>query len=1811
MKKNAFLTAMFCLVNVLCLSAFGVNQVANSAFSIKNTSAQSMELEFNLPEYELVNENLGNTTYQKISLPDAGYLTDAGLPELPTLSAIIAIPAHGSVEVEMLDTKTKQVKHILPYPSQGDGNDPNPLNIIINRSCYEGNQIYPQDIIQISEPQIMRDYRVVTLQVQPFAWDSATHDLNVRERVRLRLRFTDTPSVNEKEEVTAISPAFDKLYNSMILNYRDVRPDIVKNVPERIIMIYGNYNDATFQNKLLQFALWKRQKGADVRLVSTSVAGSSNTAIKNYLQTLYNDSNTRPDYIVFIGDVTGSFPVPTYTSSGSGDYQYTLLAGNDEMGDCFIGRISAESTSQLDVIFSKIYAYERDINVSTAQWLNRMLLVGDTQHDGISVVYICKYIKELALQTNPDYTFTMLAQSAPSPSSMNTAINQGVGFFNYRGYIGMSGWSPSDALINGVKLPHAVIITCSTGNFTSTATTESFIRLGTAAVPKGAVTAIGMDTSGTHTMPNNALCGGIFDGIFAQKMRTMGEALLHSKINLARLFVVSNSGLVSTFNTLCNLMGDPTMEVYVQIPHTFATDVPSCLPVGTNTLDLYVIDQNGIPVEAAAVTLTQNAIIIGRAFTDASGHAFIQMMSPLSINGATLTISKHDFKPLQQLINATAANLTPTITMIDDDNIGNSSGNGDSNANPGETVELLWGMTNTSNNAISGLTGYVTCHSTYATVLDSLLNYYPIGVGEMQLNVYPVRIHISNTTPNNTVLRLTLSLTDDSLYTYVIPYNLLVTSSKLEFVSYQVIDGANNVLDPSETVSFNITIKNTGTIEPANITGELFSDNDLVMVTDSIGFFGNVPVNDQATTLADNFILHGRNLLIPGMVIPMRLRLTNPDGYLSWLNFNLTISSSTLHDPLGPDAYGYIIYDDTDVNYTECPVYSWIGIAPAEGGSGIALPISDPDQGSEEGDGDNATSLAVVTLPFTFTFYGLQYTQITVCSNGFLAMGVTENAEFRNYRIPGAMGPGAMIAPFWDDLATAADGGIYTWYDTANHAFIVEWYHLVNGYQPSYQETFQVILYDPAFYPTSLGDGPIKIQYQTFNNVDTSTTTTNQGVYCTIGIENATQDIGLEYSFNNTYPTAASPLGNGRALYITNVPMYHENAFLVMGTTVITDSNGNQIVEPGENVELGVQLLNIGNTTASGINTTLSSSDPMVTITNNSSSYFPIPGDASSFNRYAFTFTVSPQCPDNHSIPFNLDIIANNGTWQRGFSILVQKSSLTYFSFFINDIAGNNNGIADPDEDVIIIANAKNNSNVNANNLVAVLTTTNQLTTIQNSVISKAVLAPNDIAQFAFNVHFGAVPVNTYVPFTFNIMADNAASDTGTFTVGCGTSGVNLDFENNNGNFISESGWQWGTPTQYSAHSGTKVWCTNLSGQYPNNANFVLKTPPITVGTGAVLSFWHLLNCENSWDGGNVSVSINGGSSWTIVQPSSGGTYASNITGLGEPGFTNGPSSWTQVTFDLNQFANHEIIIKWRFGSDTSVQYNGWFIDDVMITGYSIKTGIVSGTVILSDNSDPTPVRISSQDYFTANPDTTGFYLLYLPVGNYTVTASKPYYQNATSPNIVISEQNLSYNQDFTLFYLPEPTGLTVSAEPNQSTVNLSWAAPSDPLLPVLAYKVYRRLLPGSYEMIGQLTDQIFTDNLSLEGHYCYYVRALYSAGEGAPSDTVGIDFPVVGSPVDHLPAVVNALYGNYPNPFRGSTAINYSVASKGKVNLKIYNTKGQLVKTLVANEQKSGRYSLLWNGKDETDRPVSSGVYIIRMNAGNFTSAKKMTVIR
>jgi hypothetical protein len=117
----------------------------------------------------------------------------------------------------------------------------------------------------------------------------------------------------------------------------------------------------------------------------------------------------------------------------------------------------------------------------------------------------------------------------------------------------------------------------------------------------------------------------------------------------------------------------------------------------------------------------------------------------------------------------------------------------------------------------------------------------------------------------------------------------------------------------------------------------------------------------------------------------------------------------------------------------------------------------------------------------------------------------------------------------------------------------------------------------------------------------------------------------------------------------------------------------------------------------------------------------------------------------------------------------------------------------------------------------------------------------------------------------------------------------------------------------------------------------------------------------------------------------------------------------------------------------------------------------------------------------------------------------------------------------------------------------------------------------------------------------------------------------------DKVTSIKPKLYTNYPNPFNPETTIMFSISplrrgqgegsaypllrrGQGEgshVNISIYNIKGQKVRELINDYFTSGTHSIIWNGTNDNEQPVASGVYFYRLKTGNFTATRKMLLLK
>ncbi|MCK4311824.1 MAG: T9SS type A sorting domain-containing protein, partial [Candidatus Cloacimonetes bacterium] len=140
-------------------------------------------------------------------------------------------------------------------------------------------------------------------------------------------------------------------------------------------------------------------------------------------------------------------------------------------------------------------------------------------------------------------------------------------------------------------------------------------------------------------------------------------------------------------------------------------------------------------------------------------------------------------------------------------------------------------------------------------------------------------------------------------------------------------------------------------------------------------------------------------------------------------------------------------------------------------------------------------------------------------------------------------------------------------------------------------------------------------------------------------------------------------------------------------------------------------------------------------------------------------------------------------------------------------------------------------------------------------------------------------------------------------------------------------------------------------------------------------------------------------------------------------------------------------------------------------------------------------------------------------------------------------------------------------------------------------------------------------------GTYLYNIKAVYDGGyESQYSEGVVIEHVPVNTGDILIPAKTE-LAGNYPNPFNPAvagagrspeTTINFALKEAGDVTIEVYNIRGEKVITLVNGYMEAAYHSVVWDGKDSSNRNVSSGIYFYKMKVGGrYTSTRKMILMK
>jgi hypothetical protein len=1116
-------------------------------FELGGGNGSDANIALDIPAVAVNSVIMNGVEYKKVSLPTANFLTaaeisDEGKPDIPVLTTLLAIPDQAGIRITVTHSGYDVLTDfdLAPVPLAQPESDPTPRPFYIDEAAYATDAFYPGELAEASEPAIMRDVRFVQVALYPVQYNPARRELRIYRDLSVSVSY-DGEVINPKTvSHRYLSDGFYPIYKGLIANFDQMfgTADVKRG---GFLFICK----PTLVDSLRAVATWKHQKGYVVRIVPTTEINSNGSPtyleIRDYLVDAYNTWETPPEYVMIVGDESGTFAVNDYMYEDiepyASDHDYACLEGDDFLPEIFVGRMSISSISDFRKAMSKILKYERNPQMFDPQHWIRGLSVGDTGYETARLTTL--WARQLQLQHGFARVDTLYGWS--HDPDIITFLNEGRAMTQYRGYGDASGWTgPSfnisnlSSLQNSQKLGVMAVLTCGTGKFETYCLAEAWLRAGLNPDSlKGGPAYYGVSDWNTHTKWNNPIMVGYFWGIFGENAYHFAAAAIRGKMQQYMTFPRNRQagGWVELYFHTYNMLGDPELELRTAIPKYIVVSHEDSIAFGLNHCQVSVTDSAGSPIVGAFVTLIKTADSLEEIFsvekTDENGNAVL-LFDAATTGSMALTVSGQNLIPYLTNVQIVASDVAVgwDSTAVDDDAIGFSRGNSDGLASPYEILEITLALKNFGTNlTATNVVATLEATDDLVSVYDGIRSYGDIAPGESRVGQSPFIIHINSNARDGDVCRLKLNVVDQNNGSWYSLVEIPIVSSKLVISNLAVIDD-NNQLDQGDTVQVVITLTNRGMTGADDVSGFVTSGDDYAMILSPYTFFDDIAVDSSVSNDGTPIIVAAPLEIFDGHAVNLLLNLETASGAKSVVPFAVPVGSASTSDPTGPDAYGYYIYGMNDTTYSPHPTYNWINAAPRQGGQGTRLNF-----------GSNSDDKSIlVTPPFGIRYYGHIYEQMIVSINGFVAfdtakmdMGGNYWANFFNWPIPDPGNAAAQISPFWDDLrlGTGNSKGVFTWHDTTNHLFVIEYDSLtnVNG---SATEWFEVIFTDPVYHPTLTGDSEILFQYRVVNNRQDS-----EENYSSVGIEDPTETIGIQYSYDRSYPPTADTLRTTMALKIT------------------------------------------------------------------------------------------------------------------------------------------------------------------------------------------------------------------------------------------------------------------------------------------------------------------------------------------------------------------------------------------------------------------------------------------------------------------------------------------------------------------------------------------------------------------------------------------------------------------------------------------------------------------------------------------------------
>ena len=1186
LKLSVFLSFLLLFISATATSAaeFSSPYLANDNARLE-TSPNGLRLCTELNNLEIDEIQIEGETFQTVVIPGEGSICQSGLPILPAITRFVVVSPQAGLDLIVKTAEPRRMKaeyqpvvftddlmYSIQEADEGiKGSKPEDES----ETCLKEG-LFPPVIAQMSEPIVIRGVRLVKVTTYPVQYNLSTGEYIYHDHIEAEIILTDEEPVNPVTHLDRAnrSRTFLRFIEGLAINGDVVRRDQPDDaIPEYV----GHYLIVTNENCLeyaAPFIEWRRKAGYKVDILSLNNNDAQNpNTVKDRIQDIYDsylENGTDPfDEILLIGDRSSysSGPQPQWEleahpgesiwgNPAHADYKYACLEGNDNHPDVGFSRWPNGNRDLMELVVGKTLTYEIDPPIDEPEWFNKAGVY--SQHWGnsptsgwhISIQITARWGFELLeylgfedISTYEDFDWDQQGQRiGPWLRDMyNDGVNVLIG--RAQNYY----WRNN---FNGVNDNYAFPIDLMIGGHSFTA--ENMFRNGSGDHLKGPV-AVTCCWGYPSRASMNAVWLELVSGVLIKDLplgwgRLMGVTAFESYFPDIR---VSNQPVYLHVKTDVDCYGDPGIQPWIGVPTVVDADFSEILHPETRVLNVRVSEHenNDLTVEAAQVTIYHpgdmpapdsdeyaeyDGMFMMTTTSDEEGMARFILPEEMDLEPGTmyLTVTGRDILPC---FNEIEVGQPENIVELGEYDLFEIEGNNNGNINPGEQFVLLMEAVNLSeDNVAHDVTAVLSCPSPWVELQGEEIHFGDLDPGETLMGDEGAILNFSSSCPDGASRPATKPVIEIEFSSGENRWDSIIELETVapNMIVRQVIEGD---IIQAEMNEIDIELENIGSLDMPPFSAELLTLSYAVSVVDNEARYPGIDSGEYSRLEGDPFIVSGNALAIPGSRCEMVLVLRGENDFVDSAYFELQVGEPRENTPTGPDDYGYICFDDTDEDWEQAPEYDWIEISPEEEERDFDGELIDLDTNPMYDIG----TAEVIDLGFTTQFYGEQYEQITVGSNGFICMGAQEGiVSFANWPMDRAIGGGmGMIAPFWDDLRLRDDSGVYYYYDEEEARFIVEWYKIGTATDHNAELTFQVVLYDPRSYPTFTGDPQILIQYLNISNEENirggDDAWYDNTPYASVGISSPDGRTGISYTWNNEYPISAVPLEARRTLLFT------------------------------------------------------------------------------------------------------------------------------------------------------------------------------------------------------------------------------------------------------------------------------------------------------------------------------------------------------------------------------------------------------------------------------------------------------------------------------------------------------------------------------------------------------------------------------------------------------------------------------------------------------------------------------------------------------